>query len=71
MKRYTFEYQIKSTKNIGEFSQVEETEEKAKKLVHARIADFEFVDEDDVVVGKLIKTSNANKEFHVCESCSS
>jgi hypothetical protein len=71
MQRYLFEYEIKSTEKKGEFSHVEQTEEIARKSVQERIADFEFVDEDDVVVGKLLKTLDATKNYYECEGCSS
>ena len=41
-QRYLFEYEVISTQKKGEFSQVAETEEQAKALIHERIVDLEF-----------------------------
>ncbi|MFM9279642.1 hypothetical protein [Paenibacillus jiagnxiensis] len=71
MTRYLFEYELKSTGYKGEFSWVAESEEQAKTAVHERIADLEFVDMDDVMVGKLLKTLDATNQYYECEGCSS
>ncbi|CAM3042782.1 hypothetical protein PASE110613_13710 [Paenibacillus sediminis] len=70
MTRYLFEYKIVSTGYVSEFSHVAESEEKAKEEIRARIADIEFVEESDVVVGKLIKTLDATNRYYECEGCS-
>lgn len=49
MNRYLFEYELQSTGFRGEFSWVEESEEKAKEAVRERIADLEFTDRKSVV----------------------
>ncbi|MGP7819784.1 hypothetical protein [Niallia sp. 01092] len=69
MQRFLFAYTVNSTGLESEFSQVAETEEKARQLVKERVADIEFTDEDDVVIGKLIKTIDATKHYYECEGC--
>lgn len=69
MTRYLFEYEVLSTGTQREFSYVAESEGKARKLVKERIADLEFVDEDDVRIGSLIKTLDATNSYFECEGC--
>jgi len=71
MIRYLFEFELKSTGKKGEFSWIAETEEEARKFVQAKVADFEFVDMNDVVVGKLLATKDPKGNQHYeCEGCS-
>lgn len=70
-QRYLFEYEVLSTQKKGEFSQVAETEEQAKALIHERIVDLEFTEDEDVVIGKLIKVLDADKQIFQCEGCES
>ncbi|SFS70073.1 hypothetical protein [Paenibacillus sp. 453mf] len=71
MNRYLFEYELQSTGFRGEFSWVEESEEKAKEAVRERIADLEFTELEDVIVGKLLKTMDASNRYFECENCAS
>ncbi|WP_211747129.1 hypothetical protein [Paenibacillus sp. Marseille-Q4541] len=71
MNRYLFEYELKSTGFKGEFSWIEESEEKAKEAIRDRIADLEFTEIEDVVVGNLLKTMDATGRFFECENCAS
>lgn len=71
MTRFLFEYEIKSTGRKGEFSWVAATEEEARVQVQAKIADFEFIDREEVVVGKLLATKDPTGNQHYeCEGCS-
>ena len=69
MNRYLFSYSIKSTGDSGEFSQIAQSEEEAKQLIVERVADIEFTDTEDVVIGELIKTINASTQYYECEGC--
>ncbi|MBA9025285.1 MULTISPECIES: hypothetical protein [Bacillaceae] len=70
-QRYLFEYEVLSTQKKGEFSQVAETEEQAKTLIHERIVDLEFTEDEDVLIGKLLKVLDAEKQIFQCEGCES
>ncbi len=71
MTRFLFEFEIRSTGKKGEFSWIAQTEEEAREQVHAKIADFEFVEKADVIVGKLIATKDPkNNQHYECEGCS-
>lgn len=71
MNRYLFEYELKSTGFKGEFSWVEASEEKAREAIQERIADLEFTEIEDVIVGSLLKTMDATNHFSECENCAS
>ncbi|MDO7905607.1 hypothetical protein Q5741_04175 [Paenibacillus sp. JX-17] len=71
MIRYLFEYEVKSTGYKGEFSWVAENEEQARTAIRERVADLEFVDLEDVIVGQLLKTLDATQQYYECEGCSS
>ena len=71
MNRYQFNYTITSTGRTGQFSHVEKTEDEARKIAKTRIADFEFTEESDVIVGELLGTFDATKSYYECEGCSS
>lgn len=71
MKRYHFEYEIPSAKKTGTFSWVANTEDEARKSVQAKVADFEFIETDDVVVGKLVEVKETTgNQYYECEGCS-
>lgn len=71
MNRYLFEYELKSTGFKSEFSWVAESEEKARDAILDRIADLEFTEIEDVIVGSLLKIMDASGHFVECESCAS
>jgi hypothetical protein len=71
MNRYHFEYEIPSTKQTGTFSWVSSTEEEARIKVQAKVADFEFLETDEVIVGKLIEIKGTTgNQYYECEGCS-
>jgi len=71
MKRYLFAFEVKSTGKKGEFSWVAQTEEEARTQVHAKIADFEFVTLEDVIVGDVLAVKDPqNNQHYECEGCS-
>lgn len=69
MKRYLFSYTIKSTGESSEFSQIAQSEEEAKQLLLERVADIEFTEIEDVLIGDLIKTIDASTHYYECEGC--
>lgn len=70
MTRFLFEYKVLPENTMGEFSSVAATEEEARIMVRERVADLEFVDENEIQVGKLIKTLNLSENrYFECEGC--
>lgn len=70
-QRYLYNYHVISTGKNGEFSQVAESAEEAKTLIHERIVDLEFTEDDDVIIENLIKVLDAEKTIFACEGCES
>jgi capsid portal protein len=71
MNRYLFEYEIPSTKQAGTFSWTAKTEEEAREKVQAKVADFEFIETNEVIVGKLIEVKETTgNQYYECEGCS-
>lgn len=68
LKRYLFEYKL-SDGSESEFSLAANSEEEARIAIKERIADIEFVDEKDVIVGDLIKTLDVKDNYFECEGC--
>lgn len=69
LKRYLFEYEVISTSVRSEFSIVEEDEKTAKQNILDHVADFEFTDESDIKIGKLIKTMDLKDTYYECVGC--
>lgn len=69
MKRYLFEYEVVSSGKKSEFSIVASSEEEAVAQILERVADMEFTDEDDIKIGKLIKTLDLKDHYYECEGC--
>ena len=68
-KRFLLEYLVKPTGKKGQFSYVADTEENARKQIVDRIADLEFVEKDEVELGRLLKIQGATKKYYECEGC--
>lgn len=70
--RYTFEYEVVSSGEKSEFSQMATSKEEAAALIIARIADLEFTGEEDIKLGDLITISKQVGDNYVaCEGCAS
>ncbi|MCM3175777.1 MULTISPECIES: hypothetical protein [unclassified Paenibacillus] len=70
--RYTFEYEVVSSGEKSEFSQMGTSKEEAAALIIARIADLEFTGEEDIKLGDLIAISKQVGDNYVaCEGCAS
>ncbi|WP_145410058.1 hypothetical protein [Paenibacillus xylanexedens] len=70
--RYTFEYEVVSSGEKSEFSQMATSKEEAAALIIARIADLEFTGEEDIKLGALIAISKQVGDNYVaCEGCAS
>ncbi|WP_340015563.1 hypothetical protein [Paenibacillus sp. FSL K6-1318] len=70
--RYTYLYEVVSTGEKSEFSQMATSKEEAAALIIARIADLEFTDESDIKLGDLISISKQVGDNYVaCEGCAS
>lgn len=69
MKRFLFEYEIISTGEKSELSVIAKDEKEAKELIKDRAADFNFVEVEDVKVGKMIKVLDAGDSYFECEGC--
>jgi len=70
--RYTYLYEVVSTGEKSEFSQMATSKEEAAALIVARIADLEFTDESDIKLGDLISISKQVGDNYVaCEGCAS
>ncbi|WP_339193786.1 hypothetical protein NSQ20_12425 [Paenibacillus sp. FSL K6-1122] len=72
MMRYTYLYEVVSTGEKSEFSQMATSKEEAAALIVARIADLEFTDESDIKLGKVIAISKkVGDNYIACEGCAS
>ncbi|MFS0855298.1 MULTISPECIES: hypothetical protein [Paenibacillus] len=72
MMRYTYLYEVVSTGEKSEFSQMATSKEEAAALIVARIADLEFTDESDIKLGDLISISKqVGDNYIACEGCAS
>ncbi|MCP1184925.1 hypothetical protein [Paenibacillus sp. 1781tsa1] len=72
MMRYTYLYEVVSTGEKSEFSQMATSKEEAAALIIARIADLEFTDESDIKLGKVINISKkVGDNYIACEGCAS
>ncbi|WP_017690775.1 hypothetical protein [Paenibacillus sp. PAMC 26794] len=70
--RYTYLYEVVSSGEKSEFSQMATSKEEAAALIVARIADLEFTDESDIKLGDLISISKQVGDNYVaCEGCAS
>ncbi|CAI6085760.1 hypothetical protein Q9R46_23375 [Paenibacillus sp. RRE4] len=70
--RYTYLYEVISTGETSEFSQMATSKEEAAALIVARIADLEFTEESDIKLGDLIAISKQVGDNYVaCEGCAS
>ncbi|WP_145052288.1 MULTISPECIES: hypothetical protein [Paenibacillus] len=70
--RYTFEYEVVSSGEKSEFSQMATSKEEAAALIIERIADLEFTGEEDIKLGDLIAISKQVGDNYVaCEGCAS
>jgi hypothetical protein len=70
--RYTYLYEVISTGEKSEFSQMATSKEEAAALIVARIADLEFTEESDIKLGDLIAISKQVGDNYVaCEGCAS
>ncbi|WP_025678353.1 hypothetical protein [Paenibacillus massiliensis] len=70
--RYTFTYEVISTGETSEFSQMATSKEEAAELILPRIADLEFTDESDIRLGNLTAISKQVGDNYVaCEGCAS
>ena len=71
MARYLFAFEVKSSGRKGEFSWSAETEEEARGKVLAKIADFEFTEQDDILLGDLLEVrETSGSQYYECEGCS-
>ncbi|WP_274651390.1 hypothetical protein [Paenibacillus humicola] len=71
MARYLFAFEVKSTGKKGEFSWTAATEEEARAKVLLKIADFEFTETDDIVLGDLLDVKQTTgDQYYECEGCS-
>ncbi|QHT59678.1 hypothetical protein GXP70_06745 [Paenibacillus lycopersici] len=71
MTRYLFEYEVPSTGKKATFSWIGKSEEEARAAVHAKVADFEFMELDDIVVGKVLEAKETTgNQYYECEGCS-
>lgn len=71
MTRYLFEYEVIATGKKSTFSWLGNTEEEARTAVHAKVADFEFMEPDEVAVGKLLDAKETTgTQYYECEGCS-
>ncbi|GGD51058.1 hypothetical protein [Paenibacillus nasutitermitis] len=71
MARYLFAFEVKSTGKKGEFSWSAETEEEAREKVLLKIADFEFSEVEDILLGDLLEVkATTGNQYYECEGCS-
>lgn len=70
-KKYLFAYHVKSEQKDSEFSILSLSENDARERILERIIDIEMTDEDDIVLGNLISTSEIENTYYECEGCSS
>lgn len=70
--RYTYLYEVVSTGEKSEFSQMATSKEEASQLIVERVADLEFTDKSDIKLGDLISVSKQVGDNYVaCEGCAS
>lgn len=69
LHRYLFAYEIPSEGKASEMSVPAKTEDDARAKIKAHIADMEFIEEDQVIVGELIKSIPLKDNYYVCEGC--
>lgn len=71
MIRYLFEYTVPATGKKATFSWIGKTEEEARVAVHAKVADFEFMEPEEVVIGSVLEAKETTgNQYYECEGCS-
>ncbi len=71
MQKYLFAYKVKSSEKSWESSIIAESEEKAREKIVIKIADFEFTEESEIILGELLAVKEASgNQYMECEGCS-
>jgi len=68
-KRYLFSYTLTSSDKPRQFSIVEKNEKLARDKAQERIADLEFAEPEEVIVGDVLRVIDAEKTYYECEGC--